>query len=89
MKLDLTVLALGRQWAFNLTVLVSSAFGLGLAGSPDYNTFLVMTACVGLGVGGNIPIDTTITLEFIPQVRLEYPLLTQIDTMSNPSVDDS
>lgn len=60
----------GRQWAFNLTVLVSSAFGLGLGGSPDYNTFLVLTALVGLGVGGNIPIDTTITLEFTPQVGL-------------------
>ncbi|KAI4153756.1 MAG: hypothetical protein LQ340_002111 [Diploschistes diacapsis] len=58
---------IGRRWAFNLTCLFSSAFGLGLAGSNDYNTFLVLTAFVGFGVGGNIPIDTTITLEFIPQ----------------------
>ncbi|KAF2233167.1 MFS general substrate transporter [Viridothelium virens] len=60
---------IGRQWAFNLTVLVSSAFGIGLGGSNTYNTFLVLTAFVGFGVGGNIPIDTTITLEFIPQNR--------------------
>ena len=59
----------GRQWAFNLTVLFSSVFGLALAGSQSYETFLVLTAFVGFGVGGNIPIDTTITLEFIPQVR--------------------
>ena len=57
----------GRQWAFNLTVLTSSIFGLALGGSNDYTTFLVLTAFVGVGVGGNIPIDTTITLEFIPQ----------------------
>lgn len=42
-------------------------FGLGLGASPDYNTFLVLTAFVGFGVGGNIPIDTSITLEYIPQ----------------------
>lgn len=64
----LLIAAIGRQWAFNLTVLFSSVFGLALAGSQNYETFLVLTAFVGFGVGGNIPIDTTITLEFIPQV---------------------
>ncbi len=57
----------GRRWAFNLTVLTASVFGLALGGSNSYTTFLVLTAFVGLGIGGNIPIDTTITLEFIPQ----------------------
>ncbi|KAI1428829.1 MFS general substrate transporter [Xylaria sp. FL1777] len=58
---------IGRRWAFNLTVLISSAFGLGLGASGNYTTFLVLAAFVGFGVGGNIPIDTTIMLEFIPQ----------------------
>ncbi|KAF5675174.1 4-hydroxybenzoate transporter [Fusarium heterosporum] len=58
---------IGRRWAFNLTCLFSSVFGLCLGASNNYNTFLVLTAFVGFGVGGNIPIDTTITLEFIPQ----------------------
>ncbi|KAH8785213.1 major facilitator superfamily domain-containing protein [Diaporthe sp. PMI_573] len=57
----------GRKWAFNLTCLFSSVFGLCLGASGNYTTFLVLTAFVGFGVGGNIPIDTTITLEFIPQ----------------------
>ncbi|KAG9254434.1 major facilitator superfamily domain-containing protein [Emericellopsis atlantica] len=57
----------GRKWAFNLTCLFSSIFGLCLGASPNYLTFLVLTAFVGFGVGGNIPIDTSITLEFIPQ----------------------
>lgn len=47
--------------------MISSAFGLGLGGTNDYKTFLIITAFVGVGVGGNIPIDTTITLEAIPQ----------------------
>jgi MFS family permease len=57
----------GRRWAFNLTCLFASVFGLCLGASNNYNTFLVLTAFVGFGVGGNIPIDTTITLEFLPQ----------------------
>lgn len=72
----------GRRWAFNLTCLFSSIFGICLGASNNYNTFLVLTAFVGFGVGGNIPIDTTITLEFIPQVchRLDYnSLLTNIE----------
>lgn len=60
---------LGRQYAFNLTVLISSVFGLCLAAPSTYNGVLVLTAFVGFGVGGNIPIDTTICLEFLPQNR--------------------
>jgi hypothetical protein len=63
----------GRRWAFNLTCLFSSVFGLALGGSNTYTAFLVLTAFVGFGVGGNIPIDTTITLEFIPKVHILRP----------------
>ncbi|KAI9722246.1 MAG: hypothetical protein M1812_001718 [Candelaria pacifica] len=59
----------GRRWAFNLTVLISSVFGLCLAAPSTYTGILVLTAFVGFGIGGNIPIDTTITLEFLPQNR--------------------
>ena len=59
----------GRQYAFNLTVLFAAVFGLALAGPSTYDGILVITAFVGFGVGGNIPIDTTICLEFIPQDR--------------------
>ncbi|KAK0661908.1 putative MFS-type transporter PB1E7.08c [Lasiodiplodia hormozganensis] len=57
----------GRQWAFNLTVLIASIFGICLGAPNSYSPFLVLTAFTGFGIGGNIPIDTTITLEFIPQ----------------------
>ncbi|KAL8729888.1 MAG: hypothetical protein Q9166_004445 [cf. Caloplaca sp. 2 TL-2023] len=60
---------IGRQYAFNLTVLIASVFGLCLGAPSNYNGILVLTAFVGFGVGGNIPIDTTITLEFLPQNR--------------------
>ncbi|KAL8970559.1 MAG: hypothetical protein Q9183_001463 [Haloplaca sp. 2 TL-2023] len=60
---------IGRQYAFNLTVFIASVFGLCLGAPSSYDAILVLTAFVGFGVGGNIPIDTTITLEFLPQNR--------------------
>ena len=60
---------IGRRYAFNLTVLIASIFGLCLAAPSSYDGVLVLTALVGFGVGGNIPIDTTICLEFLPQNR--------------------
>jgi len=58
---------IGRRWAFNLTVLITSVFGLAIGAPDNYNAIIVLTAFIGLGIGGNIPIDTTITLEFLPQ----------------------
>ncbi len=66
----LAVDVIGRRWAFNLTCLITSVFGLILA-APTYNYGAVcgiyFLACLGLG--GNIPIDATIALEFIPQSK--------------------
>lgn len=64
-------IASGRQYAFNLTVLIAAIFGLCLGAPSNYNAILVLTAFNGFGIGGNIPIDTTICLEFLPQVDLK------------------
>lgn len=58
---------IGRYWAFNFTVLIASIFGICLGAPDSYNAVLVLTAFVGIGIGGNIPIDTTICLEMLPQ----------------------
>ncbi|KAJ5041496.1 uncharacterized protein L3040_005081 [Drepanopeziza brunnea f. sp. 'multigermtubi'] len=60
---------IGRKWAFNGTVLISCIFGLCLGAPSSYSAILVLTAFNGFGIGGNIPIDTTICLEFLPQNR--------------------
>ena len=60
---------IGRYWAFNFTVLTASIFGLCIGAPNTYNAVLVLTAFIGIGIGGNIPIDTTITLECLPQGR--------------------
>jgi MFS family permease len=42
----------GRRWAFNLTIAITSVFG--------------MPALWSVGVGGNLPVDSAIFLEFLP-----------------------
>ncbi|EJU05014.1 MFS general substrate transporter [Dacryopinax primogenitus] len=56
----------GRRLCFNTTLLVSSVFGLAAGGANNYVTFCALLACTGLGVGGNIPVDSALYLEFIP-----------------------
>ncbi|WVR03640.1 hypothetical protein IAU60_000635 [Kwoniella sp. DSM 27419] len=66
----LLVDVIGRKWAFNLTCLITSVFGLLLA-APKYNYGAIcgIYFLSSLGLGGNIPIDATIALEFLPQNR--------------------
>ncbi|CCG84278.1 protein of unknown function [Taphrina deformans PYCC 5710] len=58
---------LGRRAAFNYTVAISSVFGICTGFVNSYALLVFLASGVGFGVGGNIPVDTTIFLEFIPQ----------------------
>lgn len=60
----------GRKWAFYLTCLTSSIFGLCSGAPNSFAALCVLMAFVGLGVGGNIPIDATIAMEFLPTVSV-------------------
>ncbi|OCK83363.1 MFS general substrate transporter [Lepidopterella palustris CBS 459.81] len=56
----------GRKWAFNLTIGVTAVFGLIAAGSPNFAAIAVFAALWSIGVGGNLPVDSAIFLEFLP-----------------------
>lgn len=72
----LLVDVIGRKRVFNLTVLLACAFGTFIAVPSTYYSILIFTALTGFGIGGNIPQDTMITLEFTPQSkRYLLPLL--------------
>ncbi|KAF7795302.1 hypothetical protein EIP86_006456 [Pleurotus ostreatoroseus] len=60
---------IGRRWAFNLTVGIVAAFGLVLGGLDSWSSICGIVFFVGFGLGGNIPIDATIVLEFLPNDR--------------------
>lgn len=59
---------IGRRWAFNTTCLITCVFGM-LAAAPqgNYNAICALSALMGFGLGGQIPIDATIVLETLPQ----------------------
>ena len=61
---------IGRRWAFNLTCLITSVFGMLIA-APSYNYSAVCGIYLlsSIGLGGNIPIDAIIAHEFLPQSR--------------------
>lgn len=56
----------GRRWAFNLTIGITGVFGLIAAGSPNFAAAGVFAALWSIGVGGNLPVDSAIFLEFLP-----------------------
>ncbi|KAJ2984747.1 hypothetical protein NUW54_g10394 [Trametes sanguinea] len=56
----------GRRWSFNLTLFITGVFGLAAGGSPDFLTVASLLAVLGLGVGGNLPVDSAVFLDFVP-----------------------
>ncbi|KAK6360291.1 hypothetical protein TWF730_006439 [Orbilia blumenaviensis] len=56
---------IGRRWAFNLTLLVVGVFGLLAGTSPSFEALGVFAALWSFGVGGSLPVDSAIFLEFI------------------------
>jgi MFS family permease len=56
----------GRKWAFNLTLGVTGVFGLIAASSPNFAAIGCFAALWSFGVGGNLPVDSAVFLEFLP-----------------------
>ncbi|KAG1757911.1 major facilitator superfamily domain-containing protein [Suillus lakei] len=58
---------IGRKISFNMTLFLAGLFGLAAGGAPNFLTFCSLVACMGFGVGGNLPVDGALYLEHIPQ----------------------
>jgi MFS family permease len=58
---------IGRRVAFNFTLFLAGTFGLASGGGPNWIGTCALYACIGLGVGGNLPVDGALFLEFLPQ----------------------
>ncbi|KAI4204781.1 MAG: hypothetical protein LQ350_000847 [Teloschistes chrysophthalmus] len=56
----------GRRLAFNMTIGVTAVFGLIAAGSPNFAAIGCFAALWSFGVGGNLPVDSAVFLEFLP-----------------------
>ncbi|KAJ3732724.1 MFS general substrate transporter [Lentinula guzmanii] len=58
---------IGRRLSFNITLFIAGVFGVAAGGANNFTTLASLVACVGFGVGGNLPVDGAIFLEFIPK----------------------
>ncbi|TDL26944.1 MFS general substrate transporter [Rickenella mellea] len=56
----------GRRWSFNLTILIAGVFALAAGGSTNFISLSSLVAVLGIGVGGNLPVDSAVFLEFVP-----------------------
>ncbi|RDX40469.1 MFS general substrate transporter [Lentinus brumalis] len=56
----------GRRWSFNITLFLAGVFGLAAGGAPNFITLASLLAVLGLGVGGNLPVDSAVFLDFVP-----------------------
>lgn len=64
---------IGRKLVFNLSLLVSALFGILVGAMNSTGSYCIMIFFSGFGVGGNLAIDSTVFLEFLPS---KYSLLT-------------
>ncbi|KAH8785786.1 major facilitator superfamily domain-containing protein [Diaporthe sp. PMI_573] len=56
----------GRKIGFNATLGAAAVWGMIAAGSPNFAAIGVFAAFWSFGVGGNLPVDSAIFLEFLP-----------------------
>lgn len=54
------------RWSFNITLFIAGVFGLSAGGAPNFIALASLLAVLGVGVGGNLPVDSAVFLDFIP-----------------------
>ncbi|KAI9339303.1 major facilitator superfamily domain-containing protein [Obelidium mucronatum] len=66
---------IGRQTAFVATLTLGGIFGTAAAFSPNFTLYCILLGLMGVGVGGNLPVDGALFLEFIPKERQSLLML--------------
>jgi MFS family permease len=56
----------GRRWAFTLTLGITAVWGMIAGSAPNFAAIGCFAALWSFGVGGNLPVDSAIFLEFLP-----------------------
>ncbi|PWN43691.1 MFS general substrate transporter [Ceraceosorus guamensis] len=57
---------IGRRPAFNITLFLAGVFGIAAGGARNEVALGGLLAALGVGLGGNLPVDGMLFLEFIP-----------------------
>jgi MFS family permease len=57
---------IGRRFAFNVSLFLCSAFTIIAGAAPNWVALSVFIALLGFGGGGNLIMDTTVFIEYLP-----------------------
>lgn len=57
---------IGRRFAFNVSLFVSSIFTVVAGAAPSWITLGLFVCLSAFGAGGNLVLDTTVFLEYLP-----------------------
>lgn len=57
---------IGRRWAFNITLFLAAVFAIVAGAAPNYASWGAFNALSAFGAGGNLVLDTTCFLEYLP-----------------------
>ncbi|CUM68332.1 uncharacterized protein PRCAT00006054001 [Priceomyces carsonii] len=57
---------IGRKWAFNLSLFFAALFGFITGGMSSYATYCIFLFLNSFSAGGNIAMDVTVFLEYLP-----------------------
>ncbi|KAF6822662.1 MFS-type transporter PB1E7.08c 1 [Colletotrichum musicola] len=60
---------IGRKPAFNATILYGGVFACAVAGTRNFTSFCILWSIIGTAAGGNVPVDSVVFLEFVPQTH--------------------
>ncbi|KAI9643965.1 hypothetical protein NHQ30_007316 [Ciborinia camelliae] len=68
----------GRRLGFNSTLAIAGIFAMGLAKAPSFIAASSLLGALGVGVGGSLPVDGTMFLEFLPHNNRSYLTLLSV-----------
>ena len=57
---------IGRRFAFNVSLFICSIFATVSGAAPNWIALCIFIALLGFGGGGNLILDTTVFLEYLP-----------------------
>jgi MFS family permease len=69
---------IGRRFAFNVSLFLCSAFTIIAGAAPNWTSLAVFIALLGFGGGGNLIMDTTVFIEYLPSHK-QWVLSTHIE----------
>lgn len=56
----------GRRFSFNMTLFLAGVFGVAIGGATNFVALGGLIGALGFGLGGSLPVDGMLFLEFIP-----------------------